>query len=400
MTTDEKKRFVILKLIEGLELPDSAYEKAVKRYEDFGEWLGRDDSSLKDNEPHIFAQGSFRLGTAIRPISNEEEYDLDLACKLKRGVSKETHSQKKFKHMIGKELKLYRDARKIKEDVKEKHRCWRLEYQDDLSFHMDIVPCIPEDEQLRKSLFNSLSSGGLTERIAHDASDLTVSITDDRDKNYDIVSSHWNISNPEGYAVWFEHQMKQLIRLDNKLEKAVQVEDIPLYKRKTPLQRVIQILKRHRDIMFASDDESKPISIIITTLSARAYSGEEDIFEAINNILDKMKKLVNSQAPRIPNPVDPQEDFADRWGMAKYKHLKLEEYFWTWLKQAKSDFSIIESSTDSAFIAKQANAKFRVNLDEKALRNGLGVSSIKKVSSPKKHIVKEGNKPWAAYFHD
>ncbi len=35
------------------------------------------------------------------------------------------------------------------------------------------------------------------------------------------------------------------------------------------------------------DDESKPISIIITTLAARAYNGETDIFTALNNILEK-----------------------------------------------------------------------------------------------------------------
>ncbi len=43
----------------------------------------------------------------------------------------------------------------------------------------------------------------------------------------------------------------------------------PFQKEKMPLQRVVQLLKRHRDIMFSSDEydsENKPISIIITTL--------------------------------------------------------------------------------------------------------------------------------------
>jgi hypothetical protein len=35
---------------------------------------------------------------------------------------------------------------------------------------------------------------------------------------------------------------------------------------KTPLQQAVQILKRHRDMMFADDPEHKPISVIITTL--------------------------------------------------------------------------------------------------------------------------------------
>ena len=52
------------------------------------------------------------------------------------------------------------------------------------------------------------------------------------------------------------------------------VEDVPEYQVKTPLQQGIQILKRHRDIMFVEDPDDKPISIIITTLAAHAYNNE------------------------------------------------------------------------------------------------------------------------------
>lgn len=52
---------------------------------------------------------------------------------------------------------------------------------------------------------------------------------------------------------------------------AESVRAVPKYQsNKTPLQRAVQILKRHRDIMFAGD-EDKPVSIIITTLAAKAY---------------------------------------------------------------------------------------------------------------------------------
>ena len=37
--------------------------------------------------------------------------------------------------------------------------------------------------------------------------------------------------------------------------RQAQVEDVPEYKVKTPLQQAIQILKRHRDIMFVKDAE-------------------------------------------------------------------------------------------------------------------------------------------------
>ena len=80
---------------------------------------------------------------------------------------------------------------------------------------------------------------------------------------------------------------------------AESVRAVPKYQsNKTPLQRAVQILKRHRDIMFAGD-EDKPVSIIITTLAAKAYQGEGSITEALQTILIHMDKY-------ILNEFDPQ----------------------------------------------------------------------------------------------
>ena len=165
MSRRENER-LLNNLVENLDLPDSAYEKAVKRYEDLGEWLGREESLCASNDPHIFPQGSFRLGIAIRPLSGEEEYDLDLACNLKTAISPNDYTQKDIKELVGTELELYRTARNIKLPLEAKHRCWRLEYADNLKFHMDIVPCIPEDEVKRKSLQISMESYGIQENLA------------------------------------------------------------------------------------------------------------------------------------------------------------------------------------------------------------------------------------------
>src|SRR5207249_828409 len=95
--------------------------------------------------------------------------------------------------------------------------------------------------------------------------------------------------------------------------KAAKVDDLPVYRWKSPLQRCVQILKCHRNMMFTDDPEGKPASIIITTLAARAYQGEADIDDALDRILSTMGALVNPTAPRVPNPVNPAEDFGDRW---------------------------------------------------------------------------------------
>ena len=127
-------------LLEEVDLPERAYELAEGRYEDLAEWIGRPGSALARYDSHIFVQGSFALGTAIRPVNDGEEYDLDFSCKLRRGVSRDTQSQAQVKALLGAELEAYRVARQIQKRLDEKRRCWRLGYRDNMAFHMDVVP--------------------------------------------------------------------------------------------------------------------------------------------------------------------------------------------------------------------------------------------------------------------
>ena len=392
MMTNEQKGLVLENIVDLLEIPDSAYEKAKERYENIGKWFGRKESLCKDNEPHIFPQGSFRLGTAIRPLDDKEEYDLDLACELQEGITEESHTQEEVKKLVGDEIETYRMARGIKSPKEEKHRCWRLTYQDDLSFHIDIVPCIPADIIQQQIILDSIRKAGESGFIANTTSQLTVLITDDRHDGYGQLCNNWNISNPEGYAKWFESRMNPTQQTF--LEKS-QVDDVPIFKRKNPLQRSIQLLKRHRDQWFKDNEELKPPSIIITTLAARAYQEEADINSALSNILSKMSSLVNLSGSKVPNLVDPGEDFADRWSMPENKYLNLEQNFWKWLSQAQNDFELIGSSQDPSFIIEQAEQKFSVHLNNTELSKRLGLTQAAiSIVTPKAHIITEPAKPW------
>lgn len=347
--TKQQETLILENIVELLELPDTAYKKAKERYEDLGEWFGRDESLFKDNDVHVFPQGSFRLGTAIRPLNNNEEYDLDLACNIRDGISKSTHTQKDLKELVGKELESYRNARGIKSKKDEKRRCWRLEYQDSLSFHMDVVPCIPLDESISNLIYEDIYGNYVSdENLSRKISNKSVSITDTDKENYPKIDSDWNISNPEGYALWFEAMMQKNQATRLLMEKA-QVDKLPSFNQKTILQRAVQLLKRHRDNMFKNNDDSKPISVIITTLAGRAYNGEENLADALKNILDNMDKYINKSGKKVPNPTHPEEDFADKWDDSSYAHLKLEENFYLWLKSARRDFASMIGSDDGGF---------------------------------------------------
>lgn len=389
----------IVDIIAGsIEIPDSAYETAEARYKDFGKWLGRSESHSGQFAPHIFPQGSFRLGTVNRPLDENAAYDLDLSCKLEKGPSKATSTQEQLKRLIGLDVETYRLARGIRDPKEEKHRCWRLFYADQLNFHLDIVPCIPEEGSARRAIEEAMLKGGTDRILAGEVANLTVAITDDRHPRYRQISPDWRISNPEGYARWFESRMKLATRLlEDLLAKfqAKKIEDLPAFRWKTPLQRCVQLLKRHRDMMFKNNPDVQPISIIITTLAASAYRGEDDLGQAMERILADMGGLVRPTNPHVPNPVNPAEDFADKWYSEEGLKKRLKENFRAWLSQAQADFASIFQSADPEFISKQALNRLGARLSASVLREKLVFAAPAVSTFPKAHAITEiPAKPW------
>ena len=103
MLTDTgiEQRYLEL-LAEMLDIPPSLYERAVQRHHSLGDWLGRDASRLKQLNPHVSPQGSFRHGTVVRPLVEGAEYDLDNVTTLQ--MSKVEITQKALKALYGLEM--------------------------------------------------------------------------------------------------------------------------------------------------------------------------------------------------------------------------------------------------------------------------------------------------------
>lgn len=336
-------------LAESLDITDAQYEAAVKHYEAVGDWLNKDNSPIAVNDPKIYAQGSFRLGTMIKPINDTDQYDIDLVCELK-DLQKKNISQKQLKQMVGDRLMENERYRKM---CKEGKRCWKLQYADSTRFHMDILPALPDGESFRLFLENK--------GFSVDWTDLAIAITDNTLPNYEYIGDNWLNSNPKGYSEWFKERMK--IQFDAKRKMLAEsihadVEDVPEYKVKTPLQRAIQILKRHRDLMFPEKNQKddKPISIIITTLAAQAYNNEANLLDALDNIVDGMTKYIQTRngVTWVPNPVNPTENFADEW----QKHPQREIKFRQWLKQVRADLDATLSAENLRDMTERLKPRF------------------------------------------
>ena len=333
MTEAERRRKlsrILTTLAEELDVPPSKYEDAKERYDAVGNWLNEDDSELAPYNPEIYAHGSFALGTAVRPLG-DDDYDVDAVCLLQ--LDQGEVNQRRLKDMVGGRLKGHRTYARMLDPKEGGRRCWTLKYADESKFHLDILPAIPDD-------YDWLIAIGVPPEHAQHA----VCITDKETWN---TNRQWPRSNPKGYAEWFKERMRVLFEQRRRilaLEKRATVDDIPDYEVRTPLQRVIQLLKRHRDMRYSGDDD-KPISIIITTLAARAYNNEDDIAEALLNVVPGMRRAIENRDGIwwVPNPVNPRENFADKWAETPRKR----DVFFEWLEAIEQEHDAL--LTDRGF---------------------------------------------------
>ncbi|WP_316794423.1 nucleotidyltransferase [Pedobacter frigoris] len=307
------------RLATSIDLTETQYKDAISRYEAVSAFLADPAGSLAPYRPGCRSQGSIRIGTAVNPVDEECEFDVDVTCWLDISLPV---VQAFVKGLIGDRFKSDGTYRYM---LKEKKRCWRLKYHEASRFHMDIVPAISDD-------FNWLLALGVPYKYAQHA----ILITDNTLHNYYDNSYELPRSNTEGYALWFTDIMRiqaDQIRMKLAAELRMSVDRIPEYKVRTPLQRGIQLMKRHRDIMFG-DDELRPISIIITTLAAKAYELVMqsqssnlfyDIIVAMVRLMPRFIEYRNGIA-WIVNPVNPNENFADKW----QEDQELAESFFRW----------------------------------------------------------------------
>ena len=330
-------------IVNEISIPMSKYEEAESHYMTVGEWLASEDSELAKYEPSIYAQGSFALGTAIKPI-NKAEYDVDAVCKLNIPITAIT--QANLKKIVGDRLK---ENNKYKSMLKEKKRCWTLKYSDSSKFHLDILPATPDNSiYFDVYTYKNYTYGD------------PICITDNEKEDFYKFSSDWLKSNPKGYAQWFKERMFIGYPEHRAINCCESVDDLPLFRKITTLQKVIKLLKYHRNLKYIQN-EHKPISIIITTLAAKAYNGEDNIYDAMKNIVNTMEKYVEMRDNKywVANPVNSDENFADKWNKEPIKAIIFSE----WLSSLKSIFQDLLS--ENIDFSEVLNETYGINKTEK-----------------------------------
>lgn len=310
----------IKELINEIDVSESNYEKASNRYKAIANYIK--ESDLAEYNPDIYLQGSIKLGTAIKPLTQDGAYDIDIVCNMTK-KRRNHQSQRELKDELGEVVKNYSLKHNMENFPKESNRCWTLNYVDESNFHIDILPAVP---------WNNTDDGN-------------IAISDKRSDNYDDITFDWEVSNPKGYSDWFKKQSDfQTIKESYAKRFYAKIEEIPDYKIKTPLQRIVQLLKRHAEVMFEDDMEQKPSSVIITTLVAKIYPSctiiSDDfktlLLNVVKNLLSGIENENENENPCIYNPVNRKEKLSMKWD----KDRKYFENFLKWYDQLKVDFSV------------------------------------------------------------
>lgn len=379
MRTIVERQNDILSIIRGLDISPTLYDNAVKKYQALGKFLNEHGLDAE-----IYPQGSFAFGTVVRPSVKDTSasYDLDFICQVAGSREDYTPSGLRDKvESILKSSKTYADRLKIDD------KCFTIEYADEgeIGFSIDIVSAVDESPVIKSRL--------ASESISPELLDTSIAIPRCTDKH----SYQWITNNPKGLRSWFDSINAPYLDSSRKAErmrifeesKAIfaSVEDIPDALERSALQRVIQILKSHRNNYYANlkdGKETKPISAIITVAAARIagnYNADCTVFELLDYVLSELsvyaehQHITESDFERkygdrnvfsheegkwyIENPANPGDNLADQWN----EDARIPNRFFKWIEVAKED--IIDS------LAQKDDKKFRLILE-----NGFGNNTV------------------------
>ncbi|MGF3141218.1 nucleotidyltransferase domain-containing protein [Facklamia sp. P13064] len=200
-------------IIKDIDVSDANYVKAEQRYKSISNFIESSNMSVFNLD--IYLQGSFKLGTAVKPLTEDGSYDIDIVCNFTK-LRRTNQSQFSLKYDMGEVVKDYVKSKNMSDLAKESKRCWTINFVDEDNFHIDILPSVP----------------------MNDKDDGFIAITDRENPKYLEISNSWEVSNPKGYSAWFLENAKfQTYKFLESKRFYAQVEEIPDYKVRTPLQK-------------------------------------------------------------------------------------------------------------------------------------------------------------------
>lgn len=274
---------ILLTICNKLQLSESKYELATERYRTISNII-QSDPVFENIELNMYAHGSFRLKTTVKPLEGEE-YDLDFVVEISANTIGNMTPNELYNHIY----RILSKDGKHNGMVEKKSRCIRVNYAND--FHLDIMP--------GKQIFC-----GKNEILVPDRE----------------LSQWYHHSNPIDYADWFEGQARKGIISEIQNLRKIQcstepIEEQEIVTRLEPLRRAVQLIKRYRDVYCDKYNAKSVRSIIICTLMGEITSTYSDTLQIITDFCKYVKSKNNMSYGNpfeVHNPVV-DELLTEKW---------------------------------------------------------------------------------------
>lgn len=246
-------------LREEVNLNQTRLERLSQSVDAIEQFLSNNLDGYIETEP----QGSYALGTIIKPVDSNKEYDADIL------IIVEYNETKNPKDYIKDLYQCLKASSRYAEKTHRKTRCVSLEYAGD--FHLDIVPCV-----IRKNN--------------------KVYICNYKDDSFEKTDGI-------GYRDWFNQQ--------NGITNGT-------------LKKVTRLLKYLRDHKKNFTAKSILLTTLIGNTVFSNDEGVDDLPSALKTVSNRINDFLqtNPNMPEISNPVLPQESFNRHWDQTKYANFR------------------------------------------------------------------------------
>lgn len=287
---------ILAEIAINLQLPPGLHEKAVGRYGSVCRHIDRPGSPLAGRVSCFYPQGSMAIDATISTRGTDDEYDLDAVAEITGGVE----GPEKLLDLLEAALAGYPVSQ-----IERKTRCITLYYADGM--HLDVTPSRRLAPKEKEGVIAHAKRGRPSEH-------------------------RYVPMNAFGFCEWYKLRApveeRFALALNERLYAehgvkfaAAEIEDVP---EQTPLiiksvtTVALQLIKRHRNVLYAESSGRMPPSVMLSCHAGHAARPGMGLADMVMRQARWTARAIDQaehagKLLEVPNPEFSAERFTDRW---------------------------------------------------------------------------------------
>lgn len=284
-----------------VQLPPGLHKTARERGESVCKHMERQGSPLKDRVRCFYPQGSMRIDATISTRGTDEEYDLDYVAEL------DVHPEASPGDVLDLVYLSLVDYPTLK-PVKRQTRCVTVFFADGM--HVDVTPSslLPHPAQRESHIFHANP-----DKPAHEQRHVPM--------NAFGFGDWYNLRTPieKRFADAVNRRIREAAGLDVRAD--AQFDEVPdqvplIVKSVTTV--ALQLLKRHRNVVYAGYDGRIPPSVMLSCIAGHVATPGATLSDMLIRLARAVARMIQAASARrekvsVVNPVYDRDCFTDRW---------------------------------------------------------------------------------------